>query len=112
MPYARTLTVAALIALALPATPASAAPLVPAGQAVIRSGQLAVTVDKAFPRVLGYTTPAGAQLGGSTTTTGNVRINGIDQKPTVTASMTGSAARYQLSLPKVTIRTELSVAGQ
>lgn len=113
MPFTRVLvTTSALIAFTLPSVPATAAPLVPTDQAVIRSAQLAVTVDRAFPRVLGYTTPDGAQLGGSTGTASTVRVNGTDQRPTVTAAITGNAARYQLALPGVTIRAELSVAGQ
>jgi endo-alpha-N-acetylgalactosaminidase len=98
----------------LPNAPAAAATaLVPAGT-VLRSAQLAVTIDPAFPRVLGYSTPDGGQLGGSTGTAGTLRINGTDYKPAVTSTVTGSTARYQLVLtqPKVTVRAELGVTGQ
>ncbi|WP_344310621.1 endo-alpha-N-acetylgalactosaminidase family protein [Fodinicola feengrottensis] len=96
-----------------PPTAAAATPLVPTGT-VLRSAQLAVTVDPAFPRVLGYATPDGGQLGGSTGTTGILRLNGTDYHPTVTGSISGNTAHYQLVVtqPEVTIRAELGVSGQ
>ncbi|MFI6497624.1 endo-alpha-N-acetylgalactosaminidase family protein [Nonomuraea typhae] len=95
-----------------PATPA--APV--AEPVTVSSSQLAVTLDPAFPRVLGYTDRAsGARLGGSTTAP-SVVLNGTPYPVTGTLTGTdGRIARYRLTfaaLSGVELRASIGVRGR
>lgn len=83
LPRYRPLLALAVVALALGLTGiasahASTHPAPHEGQAVIRSEQLAVTVDRGFPAVRGYEWRAtGAHLGGAAGTPDQIEVNGM-----------------------------------
>ncbi|MGW7057613.1 endo-alpha-N-acetylgalactosaminidase family protein [Streptomyces sp. NPDC054904] len=101
-----TLLVSAPVAAAPPAPRPAAAPL------TITSPDLSVTVDSAFPRVIGYTRRAtGDALHGNEDPLGAILVNGTVHTPTVTSVPSASAVDYVLNFSGVTVRSRLSVLG-
>lgn len=102
--------VAGLVATLLVAAPA--APAAAAAPVTITSPELSVSVDSAFPRVIGYTRRAtGDVLHGNEDPLGTIVVNGTDHTPAVTSTPSASAVDYTLAFSGVTIRARLSVTG-
>ncbi|MER7398261.1 endo-alpha-N-acetylgalactosaminidase family protein [Streptomyces sp. NPDC000151] len=99
-------------ALPLGAVPAHAAPR--AGEAVLRSEQLQVRVDTAFPRVIAYTdTGTGAVLHGQAEPVTEVVVDGTARTPKVTARPSGDRIAYTLAFDGGTeIGVEIAVDGR
>ena len=89
-------------------------PATVAAPVTISSGQLAVDLDPAFPRILRYTDKAsGAVLDGSTAVPGVV-LNGTPYQATVALRGTdGTSARYRLTVEAgVTLDASIRVKGR
>ncbi|MFF3618594.1 endo-alpha-N-acetylgalactosaminidase family protein [Streptomyces sp. NPDC002467] len=98
----------ATLVVAVPAAPATAA----AGPVTITSPELSVSVDSAFPRVIGYTRRAiGDVLHGNEDPLSGILVNGTAYTPTVTSTASASGVDHALAFSGVTIRTRISVTG-
>ncbi|MFB6619215.1 hypothetical protein ACIGFK_18180 [Streptomyces sp. NPDC085524] len=86
--------------MAVPAAPATAAAPV-----TIISPELSVSVDGAFPRVIGDV------LHGNEDPLSTVLVNGTSDTPTVTSTPSASGMDYALAFSGVTIRSRISVTG-
>ncbi|MEV4970499.1 endo-alpha-N-acetylgalactosaminidase family protein [Streptomyces scopuliridis] len=101
--------------LGAPPAPA-AAPSVPAASVsspvTISSSELSVEVDPDFPRVIGYQTRDGAQLGGQPRAIDRLQINGKEYKPAVKATPAADRIDYRLTVDELdlTVVARLSVA--
>ncbi|WP_051837810.1 endo-alpha-N-acetylgalactosaminidase family protein [Streptomyces sp. NRRL F-2580] len=103
---------AGLVATLLVAAPAPAAPAVAAAPVTITSPELAVSVDRGFPRVIGYTRRAtGDVLHGNEDPLSAIVVNGTTYTPAVTSVPSASAVDYALAFSGVTIRARIQVAG-
>ncbi|MET9606895.1 endo-alpha-N-acetylgalactosaminidase family protein [Streptomyces sp. NPDC006512] len=103
--------VAGLVATLLVSPPVAPAPPA-AGPVTITSAELSVTVDSAFPRVVGYTRRAtGDVLHGNEDPLSTLLVNGTAHTPTVTSTPSASAVDYVLTFSGVTVRSRLSVTG-
>ncbi|MFI9200881.1 endo-alpha-N-acetylgalactosaminidase family protein [Streptomyces sp. NPDC053048] len=84
--------------------------------AVLRSAELDVRVDTAFPRIVSYTDRAtGAVLHGQEDPVTSLVVDGTEHTPQVTHSLSpaGDSARYVLALPAGTrIEVEIRVDGR
>ncbi|MEU9256451.1 endo-alpha-N-acetylgalactosaminidase family protein [Streptomyces sp. NPDC048270] len=97
----------ATLVVAAPAAPAAAAAPV-----TITSPELSVSVDRGFPRVIGYTRRAtGDVLHGNEDALNTLLVNGTAHTPAVTSTATASGVDYVLAFSGVTIRSRISVAG-
>ncbi|OIV38607.1 hypothetical protein BIV57_04975 [Mangrovactinospora gilvigrisea] len=101
---------APLAALAAPGRAGAEAPL------VLRSAELTVALDPAFPRVLGYTWNAtGDTLGGAVDGAGGPRtvtVDGTAATPAVAVTHHDAArADYRLTLPHLTLTLRLALSG-
>lgn len=107
-------------ALGVPPAPA-AAPALPSASAAstseavtISSPRLAVAVDPAFPRVIGYLTPDGARLDGQPRAIDRLRINDKDYTPTVKATPAADRIDYRMTVDELdlTVDARLSVTDR
>ncbi|MFI5979470.1 endo-alpha-N-acetylgalactosaminidase family protein [Streptomyces sp. NPDC051555] len=100
--------VAGLVATLVVAVPTAMA----ATPVTLTSPELSVSVDPAFPRVIGYTRRAtGDVLNGNEDPLSAVVVNGTTYTPTVTSSAGASGIDYVMSFSGVTVKSSLSVTG-
>lgn len=107
-------TLTAAAATALSPIASSVVADAPGEPATLTSTELQVTVDPAFPQVVGYRHLAtGESLHGRATTLDTVVLNGTAYQPEVSSEVDAAEARYTLSFPTIdlTLSASLSVEG-
>ncbi|MER5884404.1 endo-alpha-N-acetylgalactosaminidase family protein [Streptomyces sp. NPDC001941] len=111
-PSRRTVVTTAALAAGAAAVARPAAASAAPATATLRSADLDVVVDTAFPRVLGYTHRASGQLlHGQPQPVTTLQIDGADHTPRVTVRTRRDRAAYTLTLDGAALDVEIRVTG-
>lgn len=77
----------------------------------LSSEEMAVLVDKNFPRVISYTMKDGKVFQGQPNVLSAIRINNVDVMPTVTSTVSGSKITYTMSAKDVAHHIDCTITA-